>query len=36
MYIICSIVIYADHTTLYSMGDKASDLGQNLELASSF
>ena len=30
----CIIVIYADDTTLYSKCDKASDLKQQLELAS--
>ena len=32
--VICNIVIYADDTTLYSKCDKASDLWQQLELAS--
>ena len=31
--VICDIVIYADHTTLYSKCDQASDLWQQLELA---
>ena len=31
---ICNIVIYADDTTLYSKCDQASDLWQQLELAS--
>ena len=31
---ICSIAIYADDTTLYSKCDQASDLWQQLELAS--
>ena len=34
--IICSIAIYADDTTLYSKCDQASDLWQQLELASEF
>ena len=33
---ICNIVIYADDTTLYSKCDQASDLWQQLELASEF
>ena len=33
-YLICKIVIYADDTTLYSKSDQASDLWQQLELAS--
>ena len=33
-YVICDIVIYADDTTLYSKCDQASDLWQQLELAS--
>ena len=32
--LICSIAIYADDTTLYSKCDQASDLWQQLELAS--
>ena len=32
--IICNIPIYADDTTLYSKCDQASDLWQQLELAS--
>ena len=32
--VICDIVIYADDTTLYSKSDHASDLWQQLELAS--
>ena len=32
--VICDIVIYADDTTLYSKCDQASDLWQQLELAS--
>ena len=32
--VICNIVIYADNTTLYSKCDQASDLWQQLELAS--
>ena len=32
--VICDIAIYADHTTLYSRCDRASDLWQQLELAS--
>ena len=31
---ICNIAIYADDTTLYSKCDQASDLWQQLELAS--
>ena len=31
---ICNISIYADDTTLYSICDQASDLWQQLELAS--
>ena len=31
---ICNISIYADDTTLYSLCDQASDLWQQLELAS--
>ena len=31
--VICNIVIYADDTTLYSNCDQASDLWQQLELA---
>ena len=34
--VICNIGIYADHTTLYSNCDQASDLWQQLELASEF
>ena len=32
--VICDIIIYADDTTLYSECDQASDLWQQLELAS--
>ena len=32
--VICNIAIYADHTTLYSKCEQASDLWQQLELAS--
>ena len=32
--VICNIPIYADDTTLYSKCDQASDLWQQLELAS--
>ena len=32
--VICDIVIYADDTTLYSKCDQASDLWQQLKLAS--
>ena len=32
--VICDIAIYADDTTLYSKCDEASDLWQQLELAS--
>ena len=32
--VICNIVIYADNTYLYSKYDQASDLWQQLELAS--
>ena len=32
--VICNIALYADDTTLYSKCDQASDLGQQLELAS--
>ena len=32
--VICNIVIYADDSTLYSKCDQASDLRQQLELAS--
>ena len=32
--VICDIAIYADNTTLYSNCDQASDLWQQLELAS--
>ena len=34
--IVCDIAIYADDTTLYSKCDRASDLRQQLELASDF
>ena len=34
--VICDIAIYADDTTLYSRCDRASDLWQQLELASEF
>ena len=34
--VICNIAIYADNTTLYSKSDQASDLWQQLELASEF
>ena len=34
--LICNIAIYADDTTLYSKCDQASDLWQQLELASEF
>ena len=34
--VICNIAIYADDTTLYSKCDLASDLWQQLELASEF
>ena len=34
--VICDIGIYADDTTLYSKCDQASDLWQQLELASEF
>ena len=34
--IICNIAIYDDDTTLYSKCDRASDLWQQLELASEF
>ena len=33
-YIICNIAIYADDTNLYSKCDQASDLWQQLEVAS--
>ena len=33
-YVICDIAIYTDDTTLYSKCDQASDLWQQLELAS--
>ena len=33
-YVICNIAIYADDTTLYSKCNQASDLWQQLELAS--
>ena len=32
--VICNFVIYSDDTTLYSKRDQASDLWQQLELAS--
>ena len=32
--VICDVAIYADDTTLYSKCDRASDLWQQLELAS--
>ena len=32
--VICDIAIFADYTTLYSKCDQASDLWQQLELAS--
>ena len=32
--VICNIAIYADDTTLYSKCDQASDMWQQLELAS--
>ena len=32
--VICNIAIYADDTTLYSKRDEASDMWQQLELAS--
>ena len=32
--VICNIAIYADDTTIYSKCDQASDLSQQLELAS--
>ena len=34
--VICDIAIYADDTTLYSKCDQASDLWQQLQLASEF
>ena len=34
--VICNIAIYAEDTTLYSECDQASDLWQQLELASEF
>ena len=34
--VICNIAIYADDTTLYSKSDQASDLWQELEVASEF
>ena len=34
--VICNIAIYADDTTLYSKCDQASDLWQQLELASGY
>ena len=34
--VICDIAIYADDTTIYSKCDRASDLWQQLELASEF
>ena len=33
-HVICNIAIYADDATLYSKCDRASDLWQQLELAS--
>ena len=33
-HVICDIAIYADDTTLYSKCDQASDMQQQLELAS--
>ena len=33
-YVICNIAIYADDTTVYSKCDQASDLWQQLGLAS--
>ena len=33
-FVICNIAIYADDTTLYSKCDQASDLWQQLQLAS--
>ena len=35
-HVICNIAIYADDSTLYSKCDQASDLWQQLELASEF
>ena len=32
--VICNIAIYADDTTLYSKSDQASDMWQELQLAS--
>ena len=32
--LICNIAIYADDTTHYSKCDQASDIGQQIELAS--
>ena len=32
--VICNIAVYADNTTLYAKCDQASDLWQQLELAS--
>ena len=32
--VICNVAVYADNTTLYSKCDQASDLWQQLELAS--
>ena len=32
--VVCNVAIYADDTTLYSKCDQASDLWQQLELAS--
>ena len=34
LVVICNIAIYADENTLYSQCDQASDLWQQLELAS--
>ena len=34
--VICNVAIYADDTTLYSKCDQASNLRQQLELASEF
>ena len=34
MIVICNIAIYGDDTTLYTKSDQASDLRQQLELAS--
>ena len=35
-FVICVIAIYADNSTLHSKFDQASDLWQQLELASGF